>query len=364
MKLSFILCSPADGGGNRVIARYASWMLGRGHQVQVISVPDPPRSLRRQLRELLHTRKLPPRPAPSVFAGTAIPHRSLPSSRPVTDDDVPDGDLVIATWWETAHWVSALDPRKGRKVYFIQGYESSIPGQPAERVDATYRLPLAKLVVSRWLADMMRDRFGDPDAALVPNAVDGQVYQSPPRGKQARPTVGFVYALESIKGSDLAVAALEQVRARLPGLRVIAFGRQPPVPGQLPSWVELSLRPGLSQVLEAYRSCDVWLFSSRIEGFGLPILEAMACRTPVVATPTGAAPELLAEAGGRLLAGLDPGPMAAAILEVLGLSAEAWQQMSDRALATARRHDWEVASHAFEAALLRLAERGRAPAAL
>ena len=55
----------------------------------------------------------------------------------MTDVDVPDGDLIIATWWETAEWVNALSPNKGAKVYFIQHHEIF----PTFRLSAV-RLPI------------------------------------------------------------------------------------------------------------------------------------------------------------------------------------------------------------------------------
>lgn len=94
--------------------------------------------------------------------------------------------------------------------------------------------------------------------------------------------------------------------------------------------------------------CDLWLWGSRAEGFGLPILEAMACRTPVVATRAGAAPQLLAHGGGRLVPGDDAQAMAAAVREVLELSNEAWQHLSDAAWAVAQANRCEAATERFE----------------
>jgi glycosyltransferase involved in cell wall biosynthesis len=45
-----------------------------------------------------------------------------------------------------------------------------------------------------------------------------------------------------------------------------------------------------------YREADVFVYPSLFEGFGLPILEAMACETPVVTSNTSSMPEIAGQA--------------------------------------------------------------------
>ena len=56
-----------------------------------------------------------------------------------------------------------------------------------------------------------------------------------------------------------------------------------------------------------YRSLDVFLSLSRLEGGPVPLLEAMACGVVPVATATGFAPELLGRGGGGRLVSVDAG---------------------------------------------------------
>ena len=100
-----------------------------------------------------------------------------------------------------------------------------------------------------------------------------------------------------------------------------------------------------------YAACDAWLFATRIEGFGLPILEAMACRTPVIGTPAGAAPELLAQGGGTLVPPEDPEAMAQALVHLLLLSDLRWREISDAGHRTANSYTWDDAADRMEAAL-------------
>ena len=68
-----------------------------------------------------------------------------------------------------------------------------------------------------------------------------------------------------------------------------------------------------------YSSSEAVILPSLYEGFGLPAAEAMACGTPVVATRTGALPEVIGDDGaGILVPPRDPQELARAILRVLG----------------------------------------------
>src|SRR5438105_624514 len=120
MRITFLMPHAGMAGGNRVIAIYASHLIRRGHFVEVISQPPTKPTLYDRLNSLLFHRPL------KVVAETApyfkdlnVPLCVVRKRRPVTDNDAPDADIVIATWWETAEWVAALSPRKGAKAYFV-----------------------------------------------------------------------------------------------------------------------------------------------------------------------------------------------------------------------------------------------------
>jgi glycosyltransferase involved in cell wall biosynthesis len=271
--------------------------------------------------------------------------------RPIVAADVPDADVVVATWWETAEWVATFPPSKGKPVYFIQHYEV-YADQPVARVDATWRLPFQKIAVARWLSELAVDRFGDEGAILVPNAVDTNQFHAPPRGKQAVTTVGVMYSHVQFKGCDVALAAFERASRIVPRLKLVAFGHRRPTPElPLPAGSTFTLQPAQDAIRDIYASTDAWLFASRSEGFGLPILEAMACRTPVIATPAGAAPELVGQGGGILVPPEDAGEMANAIERISRMKDSEWRAVSDAAHATANRYTWDDAADLFEQAL-------------
>ena len=107
-----------------------------------------------------------------------VPHKIIESRRPVVGADLPDADIVIATWQETAESISELSPNKGRKFYFIQGHEV-FDYLPAEQVKKTYQLPLHKITISGLLLDLMNQTYGDSDVSLVPNSVNTKQFWAP-----------------------------------------------------------------------------------------------------------------------------------------------------------------------------------------
>ena len=350
MKITFVLPTAGLCGGIRVVAIYAQLLQQRGHEVFIVSVAHPKPSLREQLRSLKKGRgwiNVPKNP-PSHLDRLDIPHKIIDVGHELTDEDLPDADVVVATFWLTANWVANLSPTKGAKAYFVQGHEVFADGGAA-----TYSLPLHKIVISRYLERLMIEEYHQSDLSFVPNSVDLQQFNASVRSKQDVLTLGMLYNSDDCsKGCDLTLRAVAIAKQDIPNLRLVAFGVDNPSEElPLPPNTEYIRQPAQDRIKDIYSQCDAWLCGSRDEGFCLPILEAMACRTPVISTPVGAAPELLKGRTGILVKPEDPLDMARAIALMHRLSNGEWQAMSERAYAQANGYSWHDAATLFEAAL-------------
>ena len=104
-----------------------------------------------------------------------------------------------------------------------------------------------------------------------------------------------------------------------------------------------------------YQRAELVVFPSLYEGFGLPLLEAMACGVPVVASNTSALPEV---AGGAamLVDPLDAAGMAQAIARLLGDKALR-RRLRDGGLARAAQFSWQTAARQTLDAYASLAQR-------
>lgn len=349
MKITFILPHARLEGGIRVAAIYANLLRQKGHDVFVVSWPAKPLRRRDNLKLVFFKNKKKLKEASHFDLYPYVPHKIIESRRPVVDDDLPDADVVIATWWETAEWVSELSPNKGRKFYFIQGHEI-FDYLHAEQVKETYQLPLHKITISGWLLDLMNQTYGDPDVSLVLNSVDTKQFWAPKRAKQERPTVGLLYSSLEGKGCDLSFQAIDRVTNLIPDLKVVAFGSHlPDTTLPLPENVEFYHQPAQDKIRDIYSKCDVWICASRTEGFHLPPLEAMACRCPVVSTVVGGPADIINNGvNGYLVLQEDVNGLASKILQVLALSQQDWAEMSGQAYSTAIRYSWDDATDLFE----------------
>jgi glycosyltransferase involved in cell wall biosynthesis len=351
VKVTIVVPELNSTGGTRVISIYARELEHRGHDVLLVTWKPNPRGVRNVVKHFLRhsIRRSAESQLDWYFDGGSIPIRRLGFSKQIRNESIPDADVVIATWYDTATAVARLAPAKGEKFYFMQDYGA--PGQPLEILRQTWRLPMRFITISELLADLIRQEQPSALITLIPNSVDTEVFCSPPRDKQQIPTFGMMYRSLHSKGAAVAFAAFELVRGQRRDCQLLVVGHDslqqlPPagavIYGSVPD----------EDLARIYANCDAWLFPSRAEGFGLPILEAMACRTPVISTPVGAAPELLANTG-MLVPVDDPGAMARAMLAIMNMSSATWTQLSDRAYERAVSWSWNDAVDEFERTLLR-----------
>jgi alpha-1,3-rhamnosyl/mannosyltransferase len=91
-------------------------------------------------------------------------------------------------------------------------------------------------------------------------------------------------------------------------------------------------------LVNLYRGAAALLYPSRYEGFGLPILEAMQCGTPVIGARCASIPELVGDAG-LLLDPLDVDAWTRAIVSVVTDSG-ARAELAARSARRAAQYSW------------------------
>jgi glycosyltransferase involved in cell wall biosynthesis len=254
-------------------------------------------------------------------------------------------DLCLANFYLTSYCavLSWLTNRRARVVYFVQGDEASSHGRLADvgvlsravrwaLARLSYRLPVRIICVSRWL----RHRIGRPDARVVTQALDLDVFAPDRRPSGGTVVIGTIGSSAKTKGYADFCRALDLVPdAVRRGVRVIVAGpASVPLPaGVAAERVETTSEAGMSAF---YNRCDIFVFASRSEGFGLPPLEAMACGCAVVTTDCGGVRDYV-EPGTNawMVAPAEPSELAAAIA-VLAVDVAQRERLARAAVVTAR----------------------------
>lgn len=192
--------------------------------------------------------------------------------------DLHGADVVVATSAETAPIVAKAVSKSGAVgVYFIQHYETWIG---REFVDETWRLPLRKIVIADWLADVGK-RLG-VSTSLVQNGVSAEDFPlGPPTAERPVDVLAMVSPVQR-KRTDLVVEAFRELAGRS-AFEGATFGVSSR-PDGLPRGVQHWQNPSRAELSSLYQKSKVYLCASDAEGWHLPPAEAMSSGAAVIST--------------------------------------------------------------------------------
>jgi glycosyltransferase involved in cell wall biosynthesis len=349
MKISILLPSPSLSGGVRIAAVYADFLASAGHTVTVYAQAPRPSGWRNRLGNPFKYWQDKSR-SDEFLRNRAFRYVQLKQWRRFEATDLDDADIAIATWWETAESLANFPDSKGRHVYLIQGLET-FPGQPRERVLATYSLPFRQIVVSNWLRQEIKSINPAADPVVILNGIDRTQFFAPPRNKQRQPTIGFMHSGAALKGLDTTGQVLMRLAEKFPDLAIKSFGSctlDDRIPQALHARIKHTVSPAQENIRHIYAGCDVWLTTSRSEGFNLAAAEAMSCRTPVVATRTGWPVAAIHDGVNGYCREIDDvDALLDGCTEVMSMSTDNWRACSDAAYAASTELTWPNACSKF-----------------
>lgn len=186
---------------------------------------------------------------------------------------------------------------------------------------------------------------------VVHNAVTPHFFAPvPPEGRQILDANGLsdrVYilvpgGLQFRKNAELILEAGARLKERFPNLTIVIPGHSDPAYAERVNALSPTFRllgfVDDSSLHALYSNASVVWFPSRYEGFGLPVIEAMACAAPVVCSSAASLPEIAGDAAVLV----DPAnPVAhATAIEMLLTDSRARQDLSARGLSRAAGFTW------------------------
>lgn len=262
MKCIFTLGSPAIGGGTTVIFEHATRMVDEGEEVYIVT-----------------DRKI----KPEEYAW----HTSAHKLKWVTYDEIKniEFDMAIATWWRTVYDLYKIKSK--HYVYFVQSIESKFYTDKEAGIkmlaEMTYMLGMKVITEATWIKEYL-EKYGI-DAYLVHNGIRKDIYQN--KGDKFDSCDGLRVLVEGpvdvgFKNVPKTVELVNKSKAKevwmltssdikeYPGVDRV-FSRVPP-----------------KDCAKIYRSCDVIVKLSYVEGMFGPPLEMFHCGgTSIVYDVTG-----------------------------------------------------------------------------
>lgn len=268
-------------------------------------------------------------------------------------------DLVIATWWRTAFYLGRIQAK--RHVFFVQSIESYFyPEQEVPLrglVDMTYLQPVNYVTEATWIQQHLQQNYGH-SPYLVKNGINKRYFNhtgdiiSPPTPGKLRVLVegplGIDFknverTIELCQSSDcdeIWLLTLSDVQSYLGVDRVFS---------QVP----------IDKVGEIYRSCDVIVKLSKVEGMFGPPLEMYHCGGTSISYDVSGYDEYIRHDENGLVLSMDDEAGVVAAINQLKASPERLAQFKQAALETAQQWpDWKLSGDEFVKAMQDIFDHG------
>lgn len=342
LKIHFPLLGFNLSGGVRVIIRLANGLVKLGHEVR-ITVPA--------------SRSLPPFPLdPRVqLAALGKPAGTrIGAMVRLGLESAGWGDVLVATGFKTPFLLGfsrTLRRRKTPILYLVQGYEpvthigQGILSRMNRRLaHRSYFWADERLYVSHFIAE----KVGlDKEPKIVSPGIDPSVFFPVAREFRTPLRVGVIAHHRHFKGFDLFLDALSRLSDIRPRIEVqILETEKPRQP--FPEGVHIQKISDDRQLGDFYRHLDIFVFPSRMEGFGLPPLEAMACGCCAVISDCGGVREYARGDENCLLAPAGSSEAIASAIRRLVDHKDLLTSLARKGLETASRFTWDQTVESFE----------------
>jgi len=318
-------------GCNRMAIEYAKRLSQKGYFVEFFSFLGG--ELKKEIKEL----------NPHSFLSLLLRPRRIDT-------------LVFTGYWPVAFLSLLVKAR--RKIYFIQGLDSLKEENLILKkfAELSYRLPFEKITISRFLKNEVEKYSPKPvwiicyplnpiyfskidlarDKSLIPKE----------RNKKKYKVLSVLSNYSFIKGPDLLAEVVKKLKERNKKLQftLVSFEKKP----YSNVFDKFISNPPLERLYREYLRSDIFLSTSRGEGFFLPALEAMASGCLVVMTDSGGIREYARDNFNCLLVKKPKEIVEKSLIETILDNNSLRKKLILNGLVTAKKFTWEKAIYQLE----------------
>ncbi len=344
MKIAFLLGSPDISGGTNVIFEHAVRLQAMGHEVSIITEYEV-------------------EPERCAWHPDAL----LLSWRTFVDSSDILFDYVLATWWQSVLSLARL--RSCNFVYFVQSIESRFfPARNpelselrdidilAEWCENTYRYPLPIITEASWIQKYIFDRF-NRDAQLAVNGIRKDLFKLDGPIAAVRKPGRLRVLVEGplgvfFKNVEKTIALCLQ--AEVDEIWLLTSS----VVFSYPGVTRCFSRIPINKTSEIYRSCDVLVKLSYVEGMFGPPLEMFHCGGTAIVYDVTGHEEFIEDGKNAIVVKKDNEYEVVSGLKKLMSDPVFLAALKIEAIKTAEKWpDWDKATKGFEEALFRCGSR-------
>ena len=302
MQITFVLPGIDISGGVRSTLELANRLYQRGHQVVVVfsssawQLESKKLSLKQLIKAALKHIRNSKRLCSLDWFDLKARLLCVPS---LAEKYIPNGDVIIATWWGNTYDVSRYGKSKGIKFHFIRAYETWCG--PEELVDKCYTLNLHKIATIPKLKEFIENKFDIKVHGPLPNGINFDLFHRESKDFKCHTPkrLGILYRRDKVKGMQDGFEAVIKAQQKFPEMQVVLFGEpftkeDSDIIKKINN-VEIHKLSYGQELRRIYNSLDIFVFPSHYEAATQPPLEAMACGVACVLTEVGAISDYNAE---------------------------------------------------------------------
>ena len=246
-----------------------------------------------------------------------------------------------------------IDPKKIVLVIHHSGYHDK------SQVEPQMLKPQFKIVVSSKFTAQKCNELGIKDFVICSLGVDLQLFNpdKKPELQVSKTRIGFFYYPNKRKSPELILKIIQAILAKYDDVELHIFGNGFPLKDRR---ITEHVRLAEEDYARAISSLSLFVYVSKLEGFGLPPLEAMACGVPVLASRVGAVPEYLQDGvGGFILPSESSEDDWCEKIDSLLINSQLMEELGLQARQRAEKWSWERTSQAYQRLFLEVQELNR-----
>lgn len=337
LRVTFLLPNAGVGGGVRAIKDFGNGLISLGHDVRVIFKDNKQVDIARRVYRKYFSNTV---NWLDYFQGPMLAYKKNLQHIPFERNEI-----VVSMCSQTTLDAYTL-PEYVIKVMHCHGLEY----ENWDRFMTAINLPVYKLAISGHVKRSIEHYSPSKGVAIVPNGIHHSEYHRD--DNILKMGVGGCVRQRYSKDPHATTNIFMNLHNWNYDIPLYSFGT-----GKKPSIVNIlnyTNNPSVNEGRIIYNKCKVWFLSSIEEGFGLPVLESMACGCVVVSTKCGGPQDLIVDGynGFNVEVG-NYGAITYYIKKILQDDALC-TELSKNALETAGKYSWATSSSMLEQELLKI----------